>query len=83
MDKANVIFSFESNKVTIHCSKEDKMKDICQKFANKIQININTLIFLYGGSQINFDLKLKEQATLMDRNDGLMKILVYKNENNE
>ena len=83
MDKTNVIFSFESNKVIIHCLKEDKMKDICQKYANKIQININTLIFLYGGSQINLELSFNEQASLMDRNDGLMKILVYKNENNE
>ena len=83
MDKANAIFSYDSNKVTIQCSKEDKMKDICQKYANKIQINLNSLIFLYGGDKINFALSFNEQATLIDRNDGLMKILVYKNESNE
>ena len=51
------------------------MKDICQKYANKIQRNINSLVFLYGGSQLNFNLKFKDVIT--DKETKEMKILVY------
>ena len=42
MLEANVIFTLDGVDVTIQCSKEDKIKDICQKFADKVQKNINS-----------------------------------------
>ena len=45
---ANVIFTLDGVPISIQCNENDVMKDICQKYANKIQRNINTLIFLYG-----------------------------------
>ena len=59
------------------------MKNICQKYANKIEKNINSLIFLYGGNLINFQKSFNEQATLVDKQRNEMKILVYKNEDDE
>ena len=56
------------------------MKDICQRYSNKIDKNINSFIFLYGGNQINFQLKFKDQANIIDKERNEMKILVYKNE---
>ena len=56
------------------------MKDICQRYSNKIDKNINSLIFLYGGNQINFQLKFKDQANIIDKERNEMKVLVYKNE---
>ena len=56
------------------------MKDICQRYSNKIDKNINSLIFLYGGNQLNFQLKFKEQASIIDKERNEMKVLVYKNE---
>ena len=76
MVKVNVIFSFESNNIIIQCSNEDKMKDICQIFATKINLNINSLIFLYGGNQINFGLRFKEQANSFDKDNNEMRIVV-------
>ena len=76
MAKVNVIFSFESNNIIIQCSNEDKMKDICQIFATKINLNINSLIFLYGGNQINFGLRFKEQANSFDKDNNEMRIVV-------
>ena len=35
MAKANVIFTLDGVKVTIQCSREEKMRDICQRFATK------------------------------------------------
>ena len=61
MSKAKVIFSFEGIDVIIQCSSEETMKDICQRYSNKIDKNINSFIFLYGGNQINIQLKFKEQ----------------------
>ena len=49
---------------------ENKIKDICQKFATKVGININSLTFLYGGNQMNMKLKFKEQANSFDQNNN-------------
>ena len=83
MTEAKVIFNFEGVDVTIQCSKEEQMKDICQKYVNKIDKNINSLIFLYGGNQLNFNLNFNQQANSLDKERNIMKILVYKNEDNE
>ena len=78
---ANTIFILEGVSLTIQCNENDIMKDICQKYANKIKKNINSLVFLYGGSQLNFNLKFKDAVT--DKESNQMKILVYLNETDE
>ena len=83
MSEAKIIFNLDGIDITIQCSIEDKIKDICQKYVTKIESNINSLIFLYGGNQINMELKFKEQANLMDINRNEMKVLVYKKENDD
>ena len=83
MSEAKIIFNFEGRNLTIQCSLEDKIKDICQKFATKIDSNINSLIFLYGGNKMNMELKFKEQANSMDIDNKEMKVLVYKRENDD
>ena len=81
MQGVNVIFTLEGVELTIQCTQNDVMKDICQRYANKITKNINTLVFLYGGSQLNFNLKFKDIITDKERKE--MKILVYSNETDE
>ena len=78
---AKVIFSYIGKEIVIQCEKEDKMKYICDKFATKVEININSLLFIYGGDKINYELTYKQQANSIDNNTNLMKILVYKNDN--
>ena len=73
MSKANAIFFFNWINTIIQCTKNDKMKIICQKFVNKIESNLNSLLFLYGGNQINMELKFKEQANIIDINNKEMK----------
>ena len=60
MKDINVIFSFNGVDLAIQCKIEDKMISICEKYSYKIDKEINSLLFLYGGNQINFNLKLKE-----------------------
>ena len=43
---AKVIFSFYGKETHIQCLKEDKMKDICNKFSSKININLIHLIII-------------------------------------
>ena len=45
------------------------MEDVCQKYANKIKRNINTLVFLYGGSKLNFNLTFKDLITDKESNE--------------
>ena len=79
MSEASVIFSSNEVDLTIECEMEDKMRYICQKYATKIEEDLNSLLFLYEGKQLNFDLKLKDQANSLDRNTNQMRVLVYKN----
>ena len=79
MLEAKVIFTLDGVDVTIQCSKEDKIKVICQKFANKVQKNINSLLFLYGGNQLNFLSSFKDIAK--DKNE--IKVLVYTKEDDD
>ena len=81
MSEANVVFTLDGVDLVIQCLISDKMRDICQRFGMKVEKNINSLVFLYGGSIINLDLTFESQANSIDKMNKLMKILVYKNEN--
>ena len=73
---ATIVFIYEGISTIIQCSKEQKIKYICDKYCNKINININSLLFLFGGTKLNMDKKFEEYSK-----ENTMKILVYKNEN--
>ena len=77
MSKANAIFIFNGINTIIQCTKNDKMKIICQKFVNKIESNLNSLLFLYGGNQLDFEKNFQEQASSIDNERNEMKVLVY------
>ncbi len=46
MSEANVVFNFNGQNIKIQCKKEEKMKDICERYVFKIQKNLNTLLFI-------------------------------------
>ena len=72
-----MIFTLNGDKIVIQCKKEGKMKDVCERYSRKININMNLLVFLYGGNQLNLELNFNEQATLLDKNNNEMNVLVY------
>ena len=58
---ANIEFQFKGNKTRILCERSDKIKDIIQKYLNKVEIDRNTVYFLYSGNIIdNEELSLLE-----------------------
>ena len=83
MSNANVIFTLDGIDVTVQCLPNEKMKDICQRYATKIQTNLNSLLFLYGGNKMNYELSFKDQINSIDKNNNIMKVLVYRTENDE
>ena len=78
---AKVAFSFSGTEITIQCLKNDRMKDIFNRFATKINMNMNSFLFLYGGNKINYGFTFIEQANSIDNNRNQMNILVYQKEN--
>ena len=54
---AEIVFQYEGQNITIQCNKNQKMLDICNNLSNKINTNLDSLVFLYGGSQLKFDKK--------------------------
>ena len=82
MSEVKIIFSLEGFDSIIQCTKEEKIKDICLKYAIKIDKKLNSLLFLYEGKQINFDLNFTQFANQEDRIRNEMKISVYKTELN-
>ena len=63
MSEATAIFTLDCIDIKIQCKTEEKMKDICQRFATKIEKNMDSYVYLYGGGHINFELTYREQQT--------------------
>ena len=70
-------FTFNGYLTAIKCSKDEKMKDICNKFISKVGVDINKLQFLYNGRQIQFELPFNEVINLNDKERNEINILVY------
>ena len=75
-----VMFIYEGQLIKIQCNKEDKMKDIINKFINKIKEENNNFFYLYNGEKINEELKLNQ---IVKENENKISLLVYNNKNNE
>ena len=72
---SKIIFVYEGISTEIKCSKNEKMKDICYNFRNKINLQ-SSVVYLSEGKILNLDLKYKDYQ----KNDQKMKIYVNKNE---
>ena len=72
---AEAKFTYEGQDIVLTCDKNQKMKDICANLGNKINVGINSLVFLY---QLNLE-KTFEEIT----KDNRINIIVYKNANEE
>ena len=75
-NEPQVIFNYEGVNTKIQCNLNDKIKDIINKFLNKIEKNENNLFYLYNGKIINKELTFNEQANELDKNRKIMNILV-------
>ena len=78
-----VEFNYIGAKVTIQCNPDKKIKNIYESYANKIEMDINSLYFSYGGKagdDFNKELILEEMINSEYKTRNKMNILVFKNE---
>ena len=73
---AKAEFNYKGNVTSILCSENEKMEEICKRFANKIQIDITNLIFLYSGININLQNTLSQIMNNIDKQRKVVSILV-------
>ena len=52
---AEARFIYDGQDIVIQCNKNQKMRDICTNLSTKINVGINSLIFLYGGTKLNME----------------------------
>ena len=71
-----VEFNFRGTTTAIPCSENDIMKDICKKFAIKVEIDINDVYFLYSGNNLNLNLTYAQVANSLDKERKIMSIVV-------
>ena len=71
-----VVFIFEGKSISIQCNKNENMANVCKNFSGKVNNNIDSLIFLYGGKKLDLNKSLKEITS-----ENKINILVYKYEN--
>jgi len=61
----------------IQCELDNKMKEIYNKFISKVEVDLNSIYFLYSGNKIdNNELTIDKIITLNDRKIKKMKIIV-------
>ena len=77
---AEIIFTYKGNNINIQCQLKDKIKDIINKFLEKINEKNNTnLYYLYSGFLINKELTFNDHANFIDIDRKKMNILVIDN----
>ena len=74
-----VVFNFNNELITIQCSQNEKMEDICRRYAQKLQKDYKSLYFIYSGNIVNPKLSFDEIISKIDKTRNKMEILVNKN----
>ena len=78
--KTVIVFSSGSNSISIQCSKNHKLRDICQLYAQKMGHDIDYFTFEYSGCKVNFELSFDDLALPIDKTNNKMVISVTKKE---
>ena len=73
-------FKYKGLSLIIQCNENEKMKNICQQFCLKAQVDKNKIFFSYGGkagNEFNEELTYNQMINSFDKNEKKMIILVY------
>ena len=49
---SEVEFIYQNKKIIIQCNENDLIKDICKYYVTKSNLDMNSLLFIYGGEII-------------------------------
>ena len=76
-------FNYNGIKTIIQCNLDNKIKDICKNYLNKINEDKNNIYFSYNGNagnNFNEELTFQEMINSEDKKRNKMNIVVFKNE---
>jgi len=76
---SQVEFKYNGLNIVIQCNENEKIKNICQQFCKKAQIDKNNIFFSYSGkagSEFNEELTFNQMINSTDKNENKMTILV-------
>ena len=77
-------FNYHGKITIIQCNNQDNLNDLFQTFADKVQININSVIFLYHENMIEGNSTIENRINDADKERKKMNILVNdKNNSNQ
>ena len=69
-------FTFKNNIWFVMCNENDKFEDVCKSFAIKAEANLNYLVFLYRGMDINLGQTVSSIISKFDKERKIISILV-------
>lgn len=82
MSEANVIFTYKDIKVIIPCNTSEKMKNILERFTEKLNIDNNKIFLTYNGNKVNEELSFDELANKEDKLSKCINIILHEINNN-
>ena len=77
---SKVIFDYNQQTFEIECNEKEKMKDICQRFADKIKKNLSNLYFKYPVKTVDLELPYKKVISSADSKKKCFTVLVCLND---
>ena len=86
---SKIIFNSKGVETTIQSNKNEKMKEIINKLATKINLDLNKAYFIYNGKIVNEKLGYEELMNETDKARNIMNIIIgelnlnYQDENIE
>ena len=78
-----VEFNYDSVITLIQAMSEDKMGEICFKYFQKTQIDMNNIIYIYSGKIVNPNLSISQIINKVDKERNKMNILVVEIESQD
>ena len=76
---ASVEFILNGNQVYVPCSFDEKMEDIINRYKIKVNCDLSSAQFLYGGNNLNLESTFSNQANSIDKERKIMSVLVIIN----
>ena len=76
---SETIFNYEGRSTTVQCNENEKMMDICKRFCGKVGKEIDNMLFLYQGQQLDLEKQFKDMIIKGNENNNKLTILVNDN----
>ena len=74
---STIEFNFEGNSTIIQCTPDEKITNIIERLANKLDKKKENLYFIYNGGMVKEELTFQELANKSDKESNKMSMLVY------